>query len=67
VFAAVALHAREKSEPGKGEDSVGGPHAGSGREHALTSKAGADDEEKIVGGNDDDREKSAGGATTAAR
>jgi hypothetical protein len=55
VLAAVALHAREKGESGKSEDGVGGPHAGSGREHALAGKSGTDDEEKIVGGNDERR------------
>jgi len=67
TLAAVAFHAREKSEAGKSEDDVGSPHPRGGRDNALASEAGTDDEEKIVSGDDDDGEEGAGGASSATR
>ena len=67
TLAAVAFHAREKSEAGKSEDDVGSPHPSGGRDNALAREAGADDEEKIVSGDDDDGEEGAGGTSSATR
>ena len=65
-FPAIAFHAREESEGDERENSVGGPHAGGGRDDTLASETGAGDEEQVVSGDNDDREKRAGGATGAA-